>query len=143
MVAGMLALFALACGPPARAEVLVSNIGQNGDAWSPLINAIGGNLSPLNHAQGFTTGNNDAGYTLTSIDIYFHNTTDGTTPTVTLHEGSPTGTLVDTPDGTGERFELRDVRRIQQHHPGPHDLVFCGDGRKFFQWREPEHQRFG
>ena len=48
------------------------------------------------HAQGFTTGNNDAGYTLTSIDIYFHNTEDGTTPTVTLHEGSPTGTLVDT-----------------------------------------------
>ena len=76
--------------------VLVSNIGQNGDSWSPLINTSTSNLAALFHAQGFTTGNNDAGYTLTSIDIYFHNTTDGTTPTVTLHEGSPTGTLVDT-----------------------------------------------
>ena len=99
MAAGMLALFALACGPPARAEVLVSNIGQNGDGRSPLINTSTPTLSALFHAQGFTTGNNDAGYTLTSIDIYFHNTEDGTTPTVTLHEGSPTGTLVDTLTG--------------------------------------------
>ena len=99
MAAGMLALFALACGSPARAEVLVSNIGQNGDGRSPLINTSTPTLSALFHAQGFTTGNNDAGYTLTSIDIYFHNTEDGTTPTVTLHEGSPTGTLVDTLTG--------------------------------------------
>ena len=99
MAAGMLALFALVCGPPARAEVLVSNIGQNGDGRSPLINTSTPTLSALFHAQGFTTGNNDAGYTLTSIDIYFHNTEDGTTPTVTLHEGSPTGTLVDTLTG--------------------------------------------
>ena len=99
MAAGMLALFALVCGPPARAEVLVSNIGQNGDGRSPLINTSTSTLSALNHAQGFTTGNNDAGYTLTSIDIYFNNTTDGTTPTVTLHQNSPTGTLVDTLTG--------------------------------------------
>ena len=86
----MLAFAALALTVPsqARADVLVSNIGQ-GHVSSNIIGS---------QAQEFTTGDNEAGYTLSSIELHI---SDGDEPnpdfpTVSLFSGSVSGTLVDT-----------------------------------------------
>ena len=53
----------LAITAHAHADVLVSNIGQSdGDR---------GNLRIYDHAQGFTTGGNTAGYAVTSVEVKF------------------------------------------------------------------------
>ena len=95
LTAGLLALVAVACTATAHAAVLVSNINQSADGYTNLDQRSGS----FDSAQGFTTGDHPTGYTLTSIDIYFTNTTAYAAPTVTLHSGSPTGTLIDTLSG--------------------------------------------
>ena len=63
-------------------RVLVSNLGQTFQTASGYL--IGG-------AQGFSTGTNAAGYTLTSVELRL---AAGQVPTVNLHRGSPAGTKV-------------------------------------------------
>ena len=96
VTAGLFALAAFAA--TAHAAVLVSNIEKNEDARATLDNRLIG----WSHAQGFTTGDNPTGYTLTSIEIYFHNTTDEMTPTVTVHKTRPIGPLIDTLTGPAD-----------------------------------------
>ena len=69
---------------PPESQVLVSNIGQGGGSSSIF---PGSNL-----AQAFTTGDSDAGYTLTSIELLINSGLNA--PTVTLHSGSATGLRV-------------------------------------------------
>ena len=69
---------------PVSAAVLVSNIGQNSQGQS--------NLSSFDVAQGFTTGSNVAGYTVTSVDVQFSSTPSGVT--VKLATGLPSTTTV-------------------------------------------------
>ena len=82
--AALLALSgALALPATAQADVLVSNIGTSSDAAS---SPIGLNWD---HAQGFVTGANSSGYTLTSIEVKLSlqaGATSGTTPSATLHK---------------------------------------------------------
>ena len=87
------ALFAL----PLQAEAqttYVSNIGQSEDATSFAISAVD------QQAQGFTTGTDAAGYTLGSVDIRlvstFPSDISGSDITVTIVQGTPTGTVVAT-----------------------------------------------
>ena len=75
-------------------NVLVSNIGQANNASS-----LG--VSSFDQAQGFTTGADSAGYVLASIDIRIENSihsilTGSNIPTVTIVEGTPTGTVAAT-----------------------------------------------
>ena len=68
-------------------QALVSNIGQP--------NHAGYRSTLLDLAQAFTTGANDTGYTLTSIDMFLYGASASETPpTVTLHSGSASGTKV-------------------------------------------------
>ena len=68
-------------------QALVSNIGQANDG--------GYQSTLLDLAQEFTTGANDTGYTLTSIDMFLWSLNgSATSPTVTLHSGSASGTKV-------------------------------------------------
>ena len=72
-------------GPPARQ--LVSNVGQP--------NRSGSNMDRDDLAQEFTTGSNQIGYTLTSIDMFLYGrSASQIAPTVTLHSGSAAGTKV-------------------------------------------------
>ena len=64
--------------------MLVSNLGQTTQTLGALIPGA---------AQGFRTGTNAAGYTLTSIKLLF-NVGENTITTVTLHSGSATGSTV-------------------------------------------------
>ena len=57
----MLLVLALLAGAPAAADVLVSNIGQQGGS---LLNFVG-----VSHAQRFTTGSHAAGYYLEGIEL--------------------------------------------------------------------------
>ena len=67
-------------------QVLVSNLGQTMATTSGSEHGL---------AQGFSTGANTAGYTLTSIEILLGIPTGPSQfPTVTLHSGSPTGSEV-------------------------------------------------
>ena len=83
-----------AVGPVAAITVLVSNTGQSdtGTAGLPLANP--------KRAQGFTTGSNDLGYTLSSIGVSFHNISSVSTAaselTATLNEadGSEPGDVL-------------------------------------------------
>ena len=82
--AALLALAgALALPATAQADVLVSNIGTSSDAMdSPL-------QANWDHAQGFVTGANSSGYTLTSIEVKLSlhaGATSGTPPSATLHK---------------------------------------------------------
>ena len=71
---------------PATEGALVSNIGQFG---------AGFHLFPsLDLAQEFTTGTNEDGYTLSSIELLLSVTGDTDFPTVKLFSGSATGTAV-------------------------------------------------
>ena len=76
----------------ARADVLVSNIGQTANDSRVL-----GIYREL--AQGFTTGSNANGYTLTTIEIKFANSNSRAAPTVTLRAGSPRGDIIATLTG--------------------------------------------
>ena len=68
-------------------QTLVSNIGQ--------ANNSGTTSTTHDLAQAFTTGANDTGYTLTSIDMFLWSLNGfATPPTVTLHSGSASGTKV-------------------------------------------------
>ena len=53
--------FGSTTAPTVTAVALVSNIGQAENSTSPIFT--------YDHAQGFTTGSNSAGYTLTSIEV--------------------------------------------------------------------------
>ena len=86
LAAAFLVFFAVLFALPLQAQAqttLVSNIGTSSDAVS---SPIGSNWD---HAQGFTTGANTSGYTLTSIEvklIVVGGGASGTTPSATLHK---------------------------------------------------------
>ena len=72
---------------PTLPRSLVSNIGHSATTFLAL--------TTFDLAQPFTVGSHDAGYRLTSIDIRLNTGTTGTTtPTLTLHSVSGTGTKV-------------------------------------------------
>ena len=79
-------------GGTAHADVLVSNIGQTANDSRVL-----GIYREL--AQGFTTGSNANGYTLTTIEIKFANSNPRAAPTVTLRAGFPRGDIIATLTG--------------------------------------------
>ena len=75
----------------ARADVLVSNIGQTQNGTTILL--------IYDIAQGFTTGDNLSGYTLGSVEIGINSgviSQDRAKPSARIVEGSPTGQLVAT-----------------------------------------------
>ncbi|MYC87358.1 MAG: hypothetical protein F4X22_03845 [Gemmatimonadales bacterium] len=82
----LLALSAMTAPAPAAAQsVLVSNIGQaNTGGDSPLVS--------FDLAQGFTTGSNTGGYTLTSVDVNFLHAPSGLS--VKIATGLPSATNV-------------------------------------------------
>ena len=85
LAASLAAVFLFGAAGVAHAQtsrVLVSNIGQTFQIASGY--SIGG-------AQGFSTGTNADGYTLTSVELRL---SANQVPTVTLHRGSPAGTKV-------------------------------------------------
>ena len=72
---------------PTLPRTLASNIGHSATTFLAL--------TTFDLAQPFTVGSHDAGYRLTSIDIRLNTGTTGTTtPTLTLHSVSGTGTKV-------------------------------------------------
>ena len=73
-------------------RVLVSNIGQT----EITQNENAGELAILDAAQEFTTGSNETGYTLSSIDLELTVSGVSNFPVVKLFSGSATGTEVDT-----------------------------------------------
>ena len=83
---GFVVLATLAVVTPARAQdtTLVSNTSLSGDGGISR-------LSQWNFAQGFMTGSNTAGYTVTEVDIKFNSKTSTVPPTVKLIKSSPTG----------------------------------------------------
>ena len=89
------ALAVLALAVPAQAQTTyVSNIGQSENA-STLV------ISTFDLGQGFTTGTDTAGYVLGSVDIRLGSVRDvestgSDIPTVTIVQGTPTGTVVET-----------------------------------------------
>ena len=76
---------------PPGGQVLISNIEQSGEPGVRF-----GGASGKDGAQGFTTGTDPGGYTLTGIQLRLgtDTTTGTTTPTVKLLLGSPTGAEV-------------------------------------------------
>ena len=83
--AGFVVLATLAVVTPARAQdtTLVSNTSLSSGGES--------SLGHWNFAQGFTTGSNTAGYTVTEVDIKVNSKTSTVLPTVKLVKSSPTG----------------------------------------------------
>ena len=74
----------------ARAEVLVSNLGQSASSYYVLGYAT-------DAAQGFTTGSRAGGYLLSGIDVRFRTIAgDRRAPSVTVHSASPTGPRIAT-----------------------------------------------
>ena len=76
------------------ATTFVSNTGQSEDA-----SALG--INSFDQGQGFTTGADAAGYVLASVDIKLESSknsesTGSQIPTVTIVQGTPTGTVVAT-----------------------------------------------
>ena len=71
-------------------RVLVSNIGQT----ETTENAAAGDLEVLDAAQEFTTGSNETGYTLSSIDLELTVSGVSNFPVVKLFSGSANGTEV-------------------------------------------------
>ena len=72
-----------------RGQALISNIGQ-------MEAPTGARFTSVDTAQGFTTGTDPGGYTLTSIELWLrrHGSDATTPPTVKLLLGSPTGAEV-------------------------------------------------
>ncbi len=89
------ALAVLALAVPVQAQTTyVSNIGQSADAATLAI-------SSFTQGQGFTTGTDTGGYMLGSVDIRLESvrateSTGSQIPTVTIVQGTPTGTVVAT-----------------------------------------------
>ena len=86
----LLALLAALAAAPAAAQTvttLVSNIGQGNDAF-------GETSSTRKVAQGFTTGSNATGYTLSSIDIVSENSNAFTAAVYTVNASGQPDTLV-------------------------------------------------
>ena len=81
------ALIVLGAAGEARADALVSNLGQNHGG-----HVVGG--TALDHAQGFTTGSAAGGYTLSSVELRFASPWPVAAPTVTVHSGTARGTRV-------------------------------------------------
>ena len=82
----------------AQAVVLVSNIGQPTNATNSPIGVS------LDHVQGFETGDNSSGYTLTSIEVklvVIGGNTSGTTPSATLHKTNAADAAVAALTGPG------------------------------------------
>ncbi|MCY3601037.1 MAG: fibronectin type III domain-containing protein, partial [Gemmatimonadetes bacterium] len=75
--------FAASAVPASAQSVLVSNIGQTSGATS--------NLAAVDMAQGFTTGSNTHGYTLTSVEVSFAARASNVTVRVE-RSGVPAGT---------------------------------------------------
>ena len=74
----------------ARAEVLVSNLGQSANSYYVLGYAT-------DAAQGFTTGSRAGGYLLSGIDVRLRTIAgDRRAPSVTVHSASPTGPRIAT-----------------------------------------------
>ena len=92
-LAVVLAMVAVPFGAAAQERVLISNLAQGSDGVTHA-------LSQRDFAQGFTTGDNDNGYALTSIEVVA--AAAGTIDSAVLRRGNPaTGTLVATLSGTG------------------------------------------
>ena len=98
--------------------VMVSNIAQSGTDT--------GSLQSYDFAQSFTTGDNDAGYTVGTIEIRLQTGSNATSPPrLTVHSGSATGVgVVDTfvPDSlTADTTRDYIYRRPRQPRrlPGP------------------------
>ena len=90
------AAFAMcAAASPAQAQVLVSNAAQG------YAGRVAGGAA-LDLAQGFTTGSDSSGYTLSAIALRFANAQPAAAPTVTVHSATPTGPAVATLSGPGE-----------------------------------------
>ena len=90
---GFAALLALPLQAQAQ-TAYVSNIGQSENAT-----ALG--ITSFDQGQGFTTGTDSAGYVLASVDIKLESSknsesTGSQIPTVTIVQGTPTGTVVAT-----------------------------------------------
>ena len=88
LLGAVLAVFLFGGGGVAHAQtsqVLVSNLGQTTQTAAGVVE--GGT------AQGFRTGTNAAGYTVTSIELLLDVGT-GAFPPVALHSGSPAGSTV-------------------------------------------------
>ena len=77
---------------PADRDSGAQRPGRKTRARRQLDNAAGGTEHSV--AQGFRTGANTAGYTLTSIDLQLDVATSAIPPTVTLHRGSAAGSTV-------------------------------------------------
>ena len=91
-LAGALALFLAGDGGVGQAQTpqyLVSNI-DDSVAGSSVLSGF----SSPKRSQSFTTGANDTGYTLTSIEISLYVESGTGPPTITLHSGSAAGTKV-------------------------------------------------
>ena len=73
-----------------------TNAGYSGALVSNIVQTSSGTttLAVLDVVQDFTTGENDAGYTLGEIEITLQGAGTGTPPTVTLHSVSATGPKV-------------------------------------------------
>ena len=73
-----------------------TNAGYSGALVSNIVQTSSGtsDLAVLDVVQDFTTGENDAGYTLGEIEITLQGAGAGTPPTVTLHSGTATGPKV-------------------------------------------------
>ena len=91
---GLFAAAELATEARAQSSVLVSNTGQNADNAGDL---------GQNRAQAFTTGNNSAGYVLTSVDAVLRNLNNMGCPdlavTIQNNSGGSPGTVVGTLTG--------------------------------------------
>ena len=93
LLVALAALLALPLQAQAQ-TTYVSNIGQSENA-----SALG--ISSFDQGQGFTTGTDSAGYVLASVDIKLESSknsesTGSQIPTVTIVQGTPTGTVVAT-----------------------------------------------
>ena len=89
------ALWICAAASQAQAQVLVSNAAQG------YAGRVAGGRA-LDLAQGFTTGSDSSGYTLSAIALRFANAQPADAPTVTVHSGTPSGPAVATLSGSGE-----------------------------------------
>ena len=79
-------MLALGLGTPAAAVTLVTNV-QESTSTSTIRSSSAGNRSHTKEAQGFITGSNASGYTLTSVQVLIDN--EGSTVTsltAALHE---------------------------------------------------------
>ena len=117
---------------PTLPRTLVSNIGHSDLSFLAL--------TTFDLAQPFTVGSHDAGYRLTSIDIRINTGTTGTTtPTLTLHSVSGTGTKVadfagpsaldaGTGTGTAKNYTFRPTTSVTLAVSTEYWLVVQGSG---------------